>query len=120
VAELGPRSKDRQSVLWAKKEGMAEPDADPFQDFLSELADGKRWELLRTSGWEDFTERLSALIVQLSPRRRQALVMLLFALSERMLSPDDANQWIAGQDLDTDEGIEAMIAWLREMNPPEA
>jgi hypothetical protein len=57
------------------------------------LADGKRWELLRTEGWEEFSERLASLIVRLPARRRQAVVMLLFALSERMITPDEANAW---------------------------
>jgi hypothetical protein len=93
-------------------------DDDPFRSFLAELADGKRWELLRTDGWEEFAERLAALIVKLPGRRRQALVMLLFALSERMITPDEANAWIAGHDLDSDEGVEEMISWLRVLRPP--
>src|ERR1700722_2505193 len=75
---------------------------DPFRDFLAELADGNRWQLIRTDGWEDFAQRLSELIVILPPRRRQALVMLLFALSERMIDPDDADQWIAHHDLESE------------------
>src|ERR1700728_4221783 len=92
-------------------------DDDPFRAFLAELADGKRWQLIRTEGWEDFTERLADLIVVLPPRRRQALVMLLFALSERMIDPDDANAWISQHDLESDEGIEEMISWLRHLHP---
>jgi hypothetical protein len=91
---------------------------DPFRAFLAELADGKRWQLIRTEGWEDFTKRLSDLIVSLPPRRRQALVMLLFALSERMIDPDVANEWISQHDLEPDEGIEEMISWLRLLRPP--
>jgi hypothetical protein len=82
------------------------------------LADGKRWELIRTDGWEEFSERLADLIVTLSPRRRQALVMLLFALSERVITPEAANAWIADHDLGTDGELEAMIAWLRQFRPP--
>jgi hypothetical protein len=91
---------------------------DPFRSFLAELADGKRWELLRTEGWEEFSERLADLIVRLAVRRRQAVVMLLFALSERMVTPDEANTWIAAHDLDDDEGVEEMIFWLRDLRPP--
>jgi hypothetical protein len=94
-------------------------DADPFRDFLAELADGRRWQLIRSEGWEEFTERLADLIVVLAPRRRQALVMLLFALSERMLVPEHAEDWIATHDLDQDADVEAMISWLRTMRPPE-
>ncbi|MDQ2754623.1 MAG: hypothetical protein M3R71_03630 [Actinomycetota bacterium] len=96
------------------QEGIGEP----FRDFLAEMADGKRWELVRTEGWEEFARRLSELIGSLAPRRRQALVMLLFALSEQMLTPKDAEEWIGGHDMDSDEGIEAMIAWLRAFRPP--
>lgn len=97
---------------------MTTEDDDPFRDILAELADGKRWQLIRTDGWEEFSERLADLIVTLPPRRRQALVMLLFALSERMITPDAANEWMADHDAATDEGLEAMIAWLRQFRPP--
>ena len=89
-----------------------------FRSFLSELADGAGWELIRASGWEDFSQRLAQVLVRLAPRRRQLLVMLLFALAERMITPADANSWIAAHDLDQDEGVEAMIAWLRSFRPP--
>jgi hypothetical protein len=92
---------------------------DPFRSFLAELADGTRWELLRTTGWEEFSERRASLIVQLPERRRQAIVMLLFALSERMTTSDEANAWIAAHDLDSDQGVDEMIGWLRELRPPE-
>ena len=96
---------------------MADPDDGTFRRFLGELTDGKRWELLRSSGWEEFAERLSELIIELSPRRRQALVMLLFALSERLLQPESAAQWIAEHDLDSDAGVEQIITWLRQFRP---
>lgn len=96
---------------------MSDPDDETFRLFLGELTDGKRWDLLRTSGWVEFAERLSDLIVELSPRRRQALVMLLFALSERLVQPDSAAQWIAAHDLDSDTGLEQMITWLRQFRP---
>lgn len=97
---------------------MSTEGSDPFREILAELADGKRWQLIRTDGWEAFSERLADLIVTLPPRRRQALVMLLFALSERMITPDAANEWMADHDVATDEGMEAMIAWLRQFRPP--
>jgi hypothetical protein len=96
---------------------MTGPDDDAFRQFLGELTDGKRWALLRTEGWEEFAQRLSEMIVELSPRRRQALVMLLFALSERLVQPEDAEAWIAQHDLDTDAGVEQMISWLRQFRP---
>lgn len=96
---------------------MTEPDDGTFRLFLSELTDGKQWQLLRTEGWEEFAQRLSELIIELSPRRRQALVMLLFALSERLVRPERAARWIAEHDLDADEGVEEMISWLRQFRP---
>jgi hypothetical protein len=71
-----------------------------------------------TDGWEEFSERLANLIVTLPPRRRQALVMLLFALSERMITPEATNAWMADHDVATDDGLKAMIAWLRQLRPP--
>jgi len=61
---------------------------DPFAEFLVELSDGKRWALIRAEGWADFIERLSELIEELPVRRRQALMMLLFALAYEQLTPD--------------------------------
>jgi hypothetical protein len=97
---------------------MSEDEQDPFRSFLAELADGKRWPLLQANDWEEFTERLADTIVLLPARRRQALMMLLFALSERMIGPEEANEWIAAHDLDADAGIEEMIGWLRVLRPP--
>jgi hypothetical protein len=98
---------------------VPESHEDAFRSFLAELADGARWQLIRAHGWEEFAERLANLIVGLPARRRQALVMLLFALSERMITPDDANTWIRAHDLDDDEGVEEMITWLRLLDPPD-
>src|ERR1700679_2728940 len=98
---------------------MPEPDDDAFRSFLAELADGARWQLIRAHGGEEFAGGLAELIVDLPPRRRQALVMLLFALSEQMITPDEANTWIRAHDLDDDEGVEEMITWLRLLDPPD-
>lgn len=92
--------------------------SDPFRAFLAELADGKRWTLIRSEGWEEFAKRLSEVIATLSPRRRQALVMLMFALSERMTTPQAAEEFLAQQDTESDEGVEALVAWLRQFRPP--
>jgi hypothetical protein len=89
---------------------------DHFLELLAELSDGQRWQLARSSGWEDFAVRLSDLIVTLPPRRRQVLVMLLFALSERMVTPDQAAEWIGSHNLDRDEGLDATIGWLRGLH----
>jgi hypothetical protein len=95
-----------------------ESGSDPFRAFLAELADGKRWTLIQSEGWEDFAKRLSDVIGTLSPRRRQALVMLMFALSQRMTTPEAAEGFLAHQDMESEEGVEALIAWLRQFRPP--
>ncbi|MDQ6614495.1 MAG: hypothetical protein M3083_07060 [Actinomycetota bacterium] len=91
---------------------------DPFAHVVAELSDGQRWALLRAEGWDDFVERLSDLIVHLPGRRRQALLMLLFALVHQQLTPEAAKAWLDQHDVDRDEGIEAMIGWLRQFRPP--
>jgi hypothetical protein len=91
---------------------------DPFKEFVTELADGQRWALIRSRGWDDFVERLTRLVGELEPRRRQALMMLLFLLMDEQLTPDDAKSYIAEHDTESDGGIETMIAWLRQFRPP--
>src|ERR1700737_4569554 len=93
-------------------------DGNPFMEFLAELSDGQRWKLTRSEGWDDFVERVSQIIGDLPLRRRQMLVMLLFALTEELVSPDEVQVWMADHDVDTDEGVEAMIVWLRQFRPP--
>lgn len=67
----------------------------------------------------DFAQRLSDIIVELPPRRRQALIMLLFALIYEQLTPDDAEAWLDDHDVDSADGIEAMISWLRQFRSPQ-
>lgn len=92
---------------------MANEAMDAFFEFASEFADGERWRLLRAGGWDDFIERLANALGDLSPRRRQALMMLLFVLVEELASPDDVREWLADHDLRDDADIEQMITWLR-------
>jgi hypothetical protein len=84
------------------------------------LADGQRWQLARSEKWDDFVERVSRVIGDLPLRRRQVLVMLLFALSDGLLSSEELQAWMADRDVDSDEGVEAMIAWLRQFRPGSA
>lgn len=93
---------------------MTESDEDPFVELLTEMADGRRWALARAEGFDNFVERLAAVIGALEPRRRQAIVMLLFGLAERLVSPEEADEWIGSHDIDSDQAVEAMIAWLRQ------
>lgn len=88
-----------------------EPDA--FFDFAAEFADGERWAVLRSEGWEDFQLRLAEVVGDLPVRRRQALMMLLFGLVEGFVTSADVREWIDDHDVTQDEGIEAIIAWLR-------
>jgi hypothetical protein len=87
--------------------------ADAFLEFASEVADGERWRLVRAEGWTDFEERLAVTVGDLPVRRRQALMMLLLALAEELVSPEEVRAWVDGHDLSGDDGIEGMIAWLR-------
>jgi hypothetical protein len=43
--------------------------------------------------------------------------MLLFALTEGAVSPEEVQAWMADHGIDSEEGVEAMIAWLREFRP---
>ncbi|MGH8981098.1 MAG: hypothetical protein ACRDWE_08765 [Acidimicrobiales bacterium] len=87
---------------------------DAFLEFAIEFADGDRWKLLRADGWEDFERRLAETVADLSVRRRQALIMLLFALVEEIVAPVDVRRWLDVHDVSTDGGIEELITWLRE------
>ena len=92
-------------------------DENPFGALVAELADGQRWTLLRAEGWDDFVARLTALVAELEPRRRQALLLLLFALVDGQLTPEGAEAWFAEHDVDTEEGLTEMLAWLRTFRP---
>lgn len=93
---------------------MIDDPYDAFLEFATEFADGDRWKLLRADGWEDFELRLAETIADLSVRRRQALIMLLFALVEEIVSPADVRWWLERHHVGANEGVEALIAWLRE------
>lgn len=92
---------------------MPEP-VDVFLEFASEFADGEQWKLLRADNWEEFQERLAEAVGDLPVRRRQALMMLLFALIEGFVDSDDLSGWMADHDITDDDGIEAIIGWLRQ------
>jgi hypothetical protein len=98
---------------------MAEAAENPFAELVAELADGQRRSLLRAEGWDDFVARLATVIARLDPLRRQALVMLLFALVDRQLNPDEARAWLEGHDIDSDDGLREMVGWLRQFRPSE-
>jgi hypothetical protein len=87
---------------------------DGFLEFATEFADGERWKLLRAEGWEDFQARLAEVVGELSVRRRQALMMLLFSLVEGTVDPPQVREFLDRHDVTTDEGVEEIVAWLRQ------
>jgi hypothetical protein len=87
---------------------------DVFMEFTAEFADGERWKLVQADGWEDFQRRLAEAVGEFSVRRRQALMMLLFALVEGFVQPGDVREFMEAHDLTSDQGVEEVIAWLRE------
>lgn len=87
--------------------------SDAFLQFASELADGERWKVLQAEDWEAFQERLAEVVGDLPTRRRQALIMLLYGLVEGFVSPPDVAEWMEAHDVTGDEGVEALIGWLR-------
>jgi hypothetical protein len=97
---------------------MSSRPPDAFGEILAEVVDGRRWALVRAHGWDEFIERLSSLIADLPVRRRQALMMLLFAMAYEQLTPEDATEWLADHDVADQDGIETMISWLRQFRPP--
>ena len=94
------------------------PEQDPFGELMLELSDGKRWALARADGWDEFIEQLSRLLPDLPLRRRQALIMLLFALTEKLLEPEDLTVWLADHDAGTEEGLDQFLTWLRGFRTP--
>jgi hypothetical protein len=91
---------------------------DPFVEVMTELSDGLRWKLSRADGWDEFVDRLSRLLPELSLRRRQAVIMLLFALTEKILTPDQLAAWLADHDATSDAGLEEFLGWLRGFRLP--
>ena len=98
-------------------EGADQPqgpgDPDVFLELAAEIADGERWEVIRANGWEDMQRRLAEIMDDLSVRRRQALMMLLFALVEQIVTPAQIRAWTVTHDLSDEAGVEELIAWLR-------
>jgi hypothetical protein len=88
-------------------------DVNPFAEMMTELSDGLRWRLARSDGWDDFVDRLSRLLPDLPLRRRQALIMLLFALTDTLLDAAELSDWLSEHDASTEAGLEEFIGWLR-------
>jgi hypothetical protein len=91
---------------------------DAFVDLLRQLADGARWKILSGTGRREFAERLTREIVEVEPRRRQAILMCLFALLAMDMEPEDLAQFLARRDMSDEREVEALIGWLRENYEP--
>jgi hypothetical protein len=94
---------------------MSPPPGDPFYELAIEISDGERWKIMRAAGWEDFVERLAVTIADVSPRRRQALMMLLFLLMEGLVDPSEVQEWLRLNDATSEPGVETLITWLRQL-----
>jgi len=92
---------------------------DLFRSILAELGDGQKWKLIRTEGWEEFVTRLSTVIAELPIRRRQALLMMLLAMSDGNLTPEVIEGYVGGRDLEDEREIDALIEWLRAFRPKD-
>jgi hypothetical protein len=107
VAATGGRSA-------AYAQDVTDPPEDAFFELAAEIADGERWLVIRADGWDDMQRRLAEAMDDLSVRRRQALIMLIFALVEKIVTPDQVQRWTDERDLSRDEVIEELIGWLRD------
>jgi hypothetical protein len=93
---------------------------DAFRDLLAQLSDGAQWKVLSGVGRREFADRLTREIVDLELRRRQAVVMCLFALLAGDMQPDELAGFLRGRDMSDDAEVEALIAWLRQNYEPGA
>ena len=88
-----------------------------FRTLLAEFSDGQRWKLIRTEGWDDFVETLAQSIAELPVRRRQALLMMLLAMSDGNLQPEAVEDFLAGRNMEDDAEVDALIQWLHQFRP---
>jgi hypothetical protein len=89
----------------------------PFGSLLSQLADGEKWKLVRGEGWEEFAATLGDAIASLDIKRRQAIVMVLVAISTGGLTSGEVSEFLSDHDMDDDAEVEALINWLRAHRP---
>jgi hypothetical protein len=92
-------------------------DESPFASLLAQLADGEQWKVVRGEGWEEFAQTLGDAIGSLDVRRRQAIVMVLVAISTGSLTSRDVEAFLSGRDMDDDAEVEELITWLRTHRP---
>lgn len=96
---------------------MEDEREDLFADLLSDLCDGERWKLIRAEEWDDFVVRLANLIEGLPVRRRQAILMMLLAMSDGNLEPEQLASYLHGRNMDDDAEVDALIQWLHQFRP---
>jgi hypothetical protein len=92
---------------------------DQFRSLIAELGDGQRWKLIRTTGWDEFVARLASVMAEVPLRRRQALLMMLLAMSDGNLTPEDVEGFLGTRHLEDDAEVEVLIEWLRAYRPRE-
>jgi hypothetical protein len=92
-------------------------DESPFASLLAQLADGEQWKVVRGEGWEEFAQTLGDAIGSLDVRRRQAIVMVLVAISTGSLTSRDVEEFLSDRDMDDDAEVEELITWLRTHRP---
>ena len=74
-------------------------------------------EAIRTEGWDQFVRGLATTIEDLPLRRRQALLMMLFAMSDGNLTPEQIAAYLEGRDMESDDEVEQLVDWLRGFRP---
>jgi hypothetical protein len=92
---------------------------DLFGDLLTDLCDGQRWKLIRAEEWEEFITRLAEVIERLPVRRRQAILMMLVAMSDGNLQPEALASYLEGRNMDDDAEVDTLIHWLHQFRPHE-
>ena len=90
-----------------------------FGELLADLCDGQRWKLIRVEEWDDFIARLAEVIERLPIRRRQAMLMMLIAMSDGNLEPEELASFLNGRNMDDDAEVDALIHWLHQFRPRE-
>jgi hypothetical protein len=96
---------------------MEDEREDLFADLLADLCDGERWKLIRAEEWDDFVARLAQVIEGLPIRRRQAILMMLLAMSDGNLDPEQLEGYLKGRNMDDDAEVDALIQWLHQFRP---
>lgn len=96
---------------------MPEDGDDPTADLIVDVVAGVEGTDTSQHDADAAVAALARTVGALAPRRRQALLMLLYALTDGGLDTDGARTWLAAHDTDDDAGLTQMIGWLRHYRP---